>query len=116
MPSFEKYSLAAAGTTGNNTSASVLIGNGWDEACIQFVVEAVGATPTVTWKVQGSIDNTNWFDMGYVTDSSDSFSNSTRTATAAGVQVNFTVRPYKYVRLVTTLNTNVTYRGEIYLV
>lgn len=114
------YSLAATGSTGNNTHGAVHTGADWSSLAFQFVVEAVGSTPTVTWKVQGSLDNTRWYDMAYVTDASDTLSVATKTATGVGGQVIFTCNPsarrYQYVRLVTSANTNVTYRGELYLV
>lgn len=111
---------APAGTTGNNTGNSIRLPD-YLTLAAQFVVEVAGATPTVTWKFQGSIDGTNWYDLAYVTDASDTISAATRTATAVGAQVNFadlanTSRKYKFVRCVTTANTNITYRAEIYTV
>lgn len=116
----QKYSLAAAGSTGNNTHTAVqATGRANDQVAVQFVVEVAGATPTITWKVQGSEDNVNWYDLLYVTDASDTASAATRVATAVGTQIEFvdaegTAREYAFFRLVTTANTNITYRGEIY--
>lgn len=114
--------LAATGTTGNNTGSWIALPSIDDVEAVacQFVVEAAGATPTVTWKIQGSLDQTNAYDLAYVTDSSDTNATATRTATATGAQVNFLnkgpgeSRAYKYFRVVTTLNTNITYRCELY--
>lgn len=114
--------LAATATTGNNTGAWIALPSNDDVEAVacQFVVEAVGATPTVTWKIQGSLDGTNAYDLAYVTDSTDTSATATRTATAVGAQVNFLnkgpgeSRAYKYYRVVTTSNTNVTYRCELY--
>ena len=125
---YEKALLATPGSTGNNTHSGVHLGSGYEAVVIQFVVEATGATPTVTWKVQASADDpatladaqANWFDVGYITDASDTISQATRTATAVGAQIAFLSNPvarrFRRFRLVTTLNTNVTYRGEIYRV
>ena len=114
--------LAAAGTTGNNTGAWVglLTADDVEAVGFQFVVEAAGATPTVTWKIQGSLDGTNAYDIAYVTDATDTSAVATRTATATGAQVNFLnkgpgeSRAYKYYRVVTTSNTNITYRCEMW--
>lgn len=117
---YEKHMLANAGTTGNNTHDSKQVGNAYYTLAFQFVVEAVGGTPTVTYKFQGSHDGTNWYDLAYVTDSTDTTATATRTATAVGAQTLFLANPaaraYRYVRCVTTLNTNVTYRAEAYTI
>lgn len=120
MASFDKHALAPDGSTGNNTHAGLHVGADYDSATVQFQVTAVGATPTVTWKVQGSFDSTNgtdgeWFDMGYVTDASDGFSVATRVRTAVGSDFNFLTRPAKWLRLVTSANTNVTYKASVNL-
>lgn len=105
--------------TGNNTHNSVHVGSDYSSVVLQFVVDAIGATPTVTYKWQGSPDNTNWYDVAYITDASDTLSTSTRVVTTTGGTVSFVCNPsarrYKFYRLVTTSNTNVTYHGEIYL-
>lgn len=110
---------AFAGSTGNNTHNSVAVGSDYSSVVLQFVTEAVGGTPTVTYKWQGSANNVDWYDLAYITDASDTLSVATRASTATGAQISFTCNPsarrYKYYRLVTSLNTNVTYRGEIYL-
>lgn len=110
---------ALAGSTGNATHGSVHVGADYSALVLQFVVEAVGATPTVTYKWQGSADNTNWYDVAYITDASDTLSAATAVVTTVGATIKFTCNPsarrYKYYRLVTSANTNVTYRGEIYM-
>jgi hypothetical protein len=113
--------LAPTGTTGNNTHTGVGINGGADRIAVQFVVEAAGGTPTVTWKAQGSLDGANWYDLFYVTDSSDTGAASTRTATGTGAQTEFLdvaggARFYNQYRLVTSANTNITYRGELWVV
>lgn len=107
--------LAPTGSTGNNTHTAVQAGAVWSTAIVEFVVEAIGASPTVTWKIQGSLDNSNWYDLGYVTDASDTFATAARTVTTVSKQIQFSTRPYRYFRLVTSANTNVTYRAELYL-
>lgn len=109
--------LAAAGSTGNTTHNSVAL-DAMETIGFQFVVEAVGGTPTVTFKFQGSPDNVNWYDVAYVTDASDTLSVAARTVTATGGSIQFLSNPvarrYKYYRCVTSANTNVTYRAESY--
>lgn len=119
MAAANKYVLAPTGSTGNNTHTASDSGPAPGPICCQFVVEAVGATPTVTFKFQGSQDGVNWYDMAYFTDSSDTSAVTTRTVTGVGASANFldTVnsgRMYNFYRCVTSANTNVTYRAELY--
>lgn len=116
---FESTALAPSGTTGNLTGGAVVIGNGsWDAYALQFVVENAGASPTVTFKFQGTLDGTNWYDVGYVTDVSDTISTATRVMTAQGASVCFVSNPitrqYYAVRVVVTGNNNITWRAEVY--
>jgi len=123
---YDNNSLAPAGSTGNQTFPGLNVGGGQETIAFQFVVEAVGATPTITWKIQGSVDdpetvtdgNAHWYDVGYITDASDTIAQATRTATAVGAQVawlsNPVARRYRRYRLVTSANTNVTYHCDLY--
>lgn len=110
--------LAPIGATGNNTHPAVAVTGSTAQVAVQFVVEAAGGTPTVTWKVQGSMDGTNWYDVFYDTDASDTGAAATRTATAVGAQLEFVdlaaSRFYNWYRAVTTSNTNITYRVELW--
>lgn len=87
---------------------------------IQFVVEVAGGTPTVTWKAQGSLDGSNWYDLFYLTDASDTPAATALTSTAVGAKVIYldmgvgTSRQYPMYRVVTSANTNITYRAEMY--
>lgn len=123
---YELIPVAPSGSTGNNTHTGVHI-EGYDSVAFQFVVEVAGATPTITWKIQASPDdlsvsdvNAHWYDLGYVTDGSDTISQATITQTAVGGKIVFLSNPvarmYRRFRVVTTANTNVTYRTEAYRV
>ena len=119
MANIGRTALTAAAQTGNNTHNAVELGKEIRQVAWEFVVEAVGATPTVTWKLQGSMDGTNFYDVAYLTDATDTVAVATRTATAVGRQVGFlslsSVRVYRYYRLVTSANTNVTYSAVLYV-
>ena len=110
--------LANAGSTGNVTGATVNAPASITQACFQFVVEAVGATPTVTFKFQGSLDGTNWYDIPYVLASTDTLSQATQTVTAVGASISWLsqvgFRYFTAYRVVTTANTNVTFRAELW--
>src|SRR6266545_504317 len=62
--------LAPNASTGNNTHAGKNLAPGADKVCAVLVIEAVGATPTITAKLQGTLDpdsttdaSANWFDL-----------------------------------------------------
>lgn len=117
-------SLAATGSTGNNTHNGAHAGAEADAVEFRFIVEAAGATPTVTFKVQGTNDDTNvtdanaiWTDIAYYPATTDTVASATQTVTAVGTTVFFLdvgngSRFYRRFRLVTTANTNITYRSE----
>lgn len=111
--------LAATGSTGTPTSAALAVGAEIDKLGVEGIVEAIGATPTITWKIQCSIDNAaNWFDAPYVTPASDALSQVPITRTTVGADqlwIDLTNRQITHVRLVVTANTNVTFRVEAYL-
>lgn len=125
------YALAPTGTTGNNTHGPL---SGFETAgrlALEFVVEAAGATPTVTFSLQGSFDGTNWFNLATAgTDASaPGVSGAAVTVTATGNTYKFVIGGangttsiedgYLFipkVRLVTTANTNITYRANLYRV
>src|SRR5438128_1170496 len=62
--------LAAPASVGNNNHASVGLGPAPVLVAVEFIVEAVGATPQVTFKLQGTFDpgtvadgSANWSDL-----------------------------------------------------
>lgn len=117
------YTLAATGQTGNNTHTGIDIGPyASGRVCVNFIVEAIGATPTVTFKLQGAMNDTTlaYADIATVDSNADTIV-TTKTVTAVGqfpVFVNSgpVDRFYRFYRLVTSANTNVTYRAELWAV
>lgn len=117
---YTRAGLAPTGSTGNNTHTSYQLSPAGRSICAEFVVEAVGATPTVTFKLQGTLDDTNtvdasanWFDLPFITDTADTVA-ATLTKTAVGSFPLWlslaNIRFVRRVRVVTSANTNVTYR------
>lgn len=116
--------MAATGTTGNSAAGDggvevkVAGDAGYPQIAFQFVIEAAGATPTVTWKYQGSWDRLTWYDVQYTTTDLAAASKATQTQTAVGTYANLLADArlfFRFYRCVTTLNTNVTYRAEAYV-
>lgn len=116
--------LAATGATGNNSHASINPVAEGNKLAVAFTVEAVGGTPTVTYKLQATFDpdttvdaSANWFDLILLPSDSDTAA-ITKVVTATGQYVSYLaqshVRFVRRVRLVTSLNTNVTYRASLH--
>lgn len=114
--------IPTAASSGNNTHPGIRIEPGQGIGFL-FEVVTAGATPTVTWKVQGSIDSDDiadasaaWFDVLYVTDASDTATSAAIVSTVVGKRViwlaNTGARMYRRLRLVTSANTNITYRAS----
>lgn len=124
MASIVPISLAGTGTTGNNTHNGAHAGSEADAVEFRFIVEAAGATPTVTFKVQGTNDDTNvtdanavWTDIPYIPANTNTSAITTQTVTVVGttiffLDINNGARFFRRFRLVTTANTNITYRCE----
>jgi hypothetical protein len=111
--------LAAVGTTGNNTGAGAYVGGVPDAVAVDFKVEAIGATPTITAKVQVSLDGAIWFDVPFVSSTADSATASVTVTTVSDtvmwIDMASSSRFFRYVRLVTSANTNVTYSATAYV-
>jgi hypothetical protein len=126
---------AAPGSSGNTTHASVRPMPNVNKVAFVLVVEAAGATPQISWKVQGSLDrdqvadaSANWVDLGLVTPASDSPAaipivvNPAPAGTSSvawlsgggGGPNKAPPRLVRRVRVVTSANTNVSsYRVEM---
>ena len=121
MATFKAYTLAAAGQTGNNTHTGVEVTEDQGaQIALEFIVTVAGATPTVTYALQGSYDGTNYDTTGIsmIPANTDTIA-ATRTVTAVAYYHSHVSqaqsRQYRYYRLVTTANTNVTYNANLWV-
>lgn len=88
------------------------------KAYVEFQVEAAGATPAISWTVQGSHDGTNWVDLEYVTDDSAvAAAKAAQTGVAVGTVRVFVdgldKRFWEYLAVNVASNTNVTYSARL---
>lgn len=123
MSGFPKLLLANPGSTGTANHASARTTPAASKLCAVLIIEAAGATPTITAKIQGSLDDdtvadnaANWFDLPFITDTNDTVAASLTKTAVGGYPMWLSqsqVRFVKRVRLVTSANTNVTYRAEL---
>lgn len=118
MPGTYLRTLAPTGTTGNNThTLGGAVPEGVDPSgvAVQLNVEAAGATPTLTWVLEGSIDGVNWVTVPVVDNLSDAAVFAATTVTAVGLYFKFLwaaagcARFFRYYRVRVTANTNITY-------
>lgn len=85
---------------------------------IEFQVEAVGATPAISWTVQGSADGTTWVDIAYVTqDATVAASKAAQTGIAVAKTILFIdgldKRFFNFIAVNVSSNTNVTYSARL---
>lgn len=124
MPSSQRISLAATGTTSTHTHGPVDAPQDAFTVALEFIIEVAGSTPTITWKLQGCFEDSTvdaaagaMVDCQLLPSASDT-SVATVTQTGVGTYVHFVSlansRCFRKYQLVTSSNTNVTYRANLY--
>ncbi len=103
--------------TGTGRFSALIDGTAASRIMLEFIVDAIGATPTVTFTIQGSMDNVNWVDMQYVTlDSSVAASKAGIVMTTVSVTHRFVdgldKRFPHYIAVNVSANTNVTFSAR----
>lgn len=117
--------LANTGSTGNNTHNSVSCSPAANKTSLIFIVEAVGATPTVTFKFQGTLDpnsvtdaNAQWADLALLPIGSETVTAAPTAVTAVGNSIFYIAQSHtrfvRRVRVITSANTNVTYSAQLH--
>jgi hypothetical protein len=94
--------------TANTTSMPALV-----------ITSAVGATPTVTVNIRGSVDGVNWVNIPYSAENTFSATWVTTALTITTAKTGFYVlQPgmgWRMLKLVYSANTNVTLTADAYL-
>ena len=129
MPAFNMQTLLPSGSNTNQTSASKPVAPDTDAVAFRIVCEAIGATPAITWLIQGAMDdvgvpdaNSFFEPVGYadskVNDTNIVFAAITGPIVAGTQQTIFSslikTRPYRKYRVVISGILNVTYRVEMF--
>jgi len=81
------------------------------------ITSTVGATPTVTVNIQGSLDGTTWFNIGYaLTGTPETVAVAAITITTATTTTYLlrTDQPWQFLKLAYSANTNVTLTATAY--
>jgi hypothetical protein len=105
--------------TGNADSTNTIVrqGEGNLRAMVLRIVSTIGATPTVTVNIVGSFDGTNFFNVPYSPMSAAPAEYTTAplviTTAVTSLYYLMTGQGWKYLKLVMTLNTNVTLTSDL---
>jgi len=104
--------------TGNGVSTDILDRGARTAPMGIQIVTTVGATPTATFALEGSMDGTSWFAVPYTDPATpDTSSISTIVITTATTTRRF-IRggfPYRFFRVNVTSNTNVTFTIDVFV-
>lgn len=117
--------MANTGTTGNNTHTSVGLSAAAKHAAFAFIVEVAGGGPTVTYVFEGTLDpqavsdaNALWFPLIVLPSNNDTATATPAAATTVGAKVHYLAQAHsrfiRRARVVTSANTNITYRCELH--
>lgn len=113
--------LAPVASTGTGAFASIVVPEDAISLALELEITAVGGTPTISFKFQGSMDeqivtdaSSDWFDLSVLpSDSNTEVVVQTKTGIAVYEQMTeIARRPIRKIRLNVTVNTNVTFESE----
>lgn len=108
----------STGQTGNADSTNVALRGLWSDGGAVVVTSVVGATPTVTVNIQGSVDGTTWFNIPYALVATPRTFVVTAITITTATTTTYLLQElvfWRYVKLVYSANTNVTLTADVYL-
>jgi hypothetical protein len=85
--------------------------------CLLRIVSTIGATPTVTVNIQGSMDGTTFYNVPYSLPATpDTWTVAALTITTAttGNYIMRPATPWRFLKLVLSANTNVTLTSDVF--
>lgn len=83
-----------------------------------IITSVVGATPTVTVNIQGSVDGTNFYNIPYALVATPETLTVAAITITTAVTTTYLLRPnhfWRYLKLVYSANTNITLTATAYL-
>jgi hypothetical protein len=120
--------LADAGSTNPINLSTAQTGNGdstngafrglRDRGGAVVITSAIGATPTVTVNIQGSVDGTNFFNIPYALVATPTTFVLTALTITTAVTTTYLLQrelAWRFLKLVYSANTNVTLTADAYL-
>jgi len=103
--------------TGNVSTDLADRGTRWQTGGAVVITSTIGATPTVTVNIQGSIDGTNWYNIPYALVATPRTFVLTALTITTAVTVTYLLQEniaWRYMKLVMSANTNVTLTAKVY--
>jgi hypothetical protein len=103
--------------TGNGVSTNVADRGGGIAAALVRITTTIGATPTCTYALEGSVDNANWYPVLYADSASPAtVVNTTFVITTAitALKIIQPSQPVRYLRITYSVNTNVTNTADVF--
>ncbi len=104
--------------TGNGDSTNIAYRGARDRGGSVVITSVIGATPTVTVNIQGSVDGTNFFNIPYaLVATPGTFVLTAITITTAVTTAYLLQREqsWRFIKLAYSANTNVTLTADAYL-
>lgn len=115
----QRVATLSTAQTGNADSTNTVDrGSAIGEPGAVVITSTIGATPTVTVNIVGSVDGTNFYNVAYsLVATPETVAVAALTITTA-VTTTYLLRPghaWRYLKLVYSANTNVTLTAAAYL-
>lgn len=108
----------SSGQTGNGASTNVadraggsIVGEAATGPALLTITTTVGASPTCTYAVEGSVDGSDWWSVAYAdaaTPETVSVATFTITTATTARKILRPNHPWRYLRVTYSANTNVT--------
>jgi len=120
VPQGESFGSVALSTaqTGNGDSTNIADRGGRDSGGAVVITSTIGATPTVTVNIQGSVDGVQYFNVPYALVATPRTFVLTAIVITTAVTTSYLLQElisWKYLKLVYSANTNVTLTATVYL-
>lgn len=108
----------ATAQTGNGDSTNIARRGFRDRGGAVVITSTIGATPTVTVNIQGSVDGATWFNVPYSLVATPRTFVLTAITITTAVTTTYLLQeliPFRYLKLALSANTNVTLTADAYL-
>lgn len=102
--------------TGNGDSTNTIIRSGPGPFAVR-ITSTIGATPTVTVNIQGSVDGTNFYNVPYALVATPSTWTVAAITITTAVTTTYLLQPdqaWTYLKVVRSANTNVTLTADFF--